>query len=162
MTVRSDILFEWHVDPRHIHIEAPSVVVTIQDLVDTIRTKEADFSGMDHPFVIDAFGKEEIGSGVLVGITLVLQNAQIHFADRAGPSTIRCRVEGGNIAAVDANGAEINPLQPSTFTQVQISQSSSATIIQGAVEDFWDALTDDHITDGSFGNKIKRIKSNRV
>jgi len=68
----------------------------------------------------------DLGGGVAVGITSTLQNAQLAFAARLGPTYIQCIVSGGNIVAVDANGDPISPIFPTAFTQVVIAASSSA------------------------------------
>ena len=42
MSIRSDIWVNWSASPRIIWVTAPSVVLTIQDLVDTCRSLEAE------------------------------------------------------------------------------------------------------------------------
>ena len=99
----------------------------LQFLLNSIRDAEDDISpGMSYPKIADAFGKQDLGNGVLVGITVVLLDGwRIKFADRPGPTTISCSVTGGNF--VGEAGA--NPVAPSEYTQVTTQQSSSATII---------------------------------
>ncbi len=79
MATRSDIFVRWTLTPRIIEIEAPSVELTLQDLVDTVRVLEEQFVGMSYPHLLNAGGKESLGGGVFVGITAELQDAQILF-----------------------------------------------------------------------------------
>src|SRR3989344_68291 len=118
---------------RVIQVEKPQVEVTIQDLVNQIRDYEDELDYMDYPKICDAFGKQDLGGGTSVGITLVLlNNWRLAFEERdgieEGGGTILCTVRGGNLVAT--NDYSDNPIKPTTFTQVVIAQSSSATIIQ--------------------------------
>lgn len=88
MTVRTDVLIDWEVSPRIIKVFAPSVEMTVQDLVDTCRYFEAQPINVDNPHLINAAGKEELGGGVTVGITATLLNAQVQFEGRFAPRTL--------------------------------------------------------------------------
>lgn len=110
-----------------INVPLPDVNVDLQFLLNSIRDAEDDISpGMSYPKIADAFGKQDLGGGVLVGITVVLLDGwRVKFADRPGPSTVSTSITGGNF--VGEAGA--NPVAPSEYTQVTTTQSSSATII---------------------------------
>ncbi len=41
---------------------------------------------------------------------------------------IQCEISGGNVVAVDENGADISPILPTAFTQIVRTSSSSATL----------------------------------
>ena len=87
MATRDDIFVDFLESPRIIEVAAPSTEVTMQDLVDTVRKIEDGFSkGMPHDKLLDASGKEDLGGGVLVGITADLQNAQLSFDGRTAPA----------------------------------------------------------------------------
>lgn len=86
MTSRDDLKVDFLEDPRIIEVEAPSTEITMQDLIDTLRDKEAEFSGMPFDKLTNASGKEDLGGGVLVGITADLQNAQLSFEARRTPA----------------------------------------------------------------------------
>lgn len=76
MATRTDINVDFSVSPRRIVMDAPSLSITMQDLVDTLREIEDDLPlGMSNPRLLDASGKEPLGGGVSVGITVALQNA---------------------------------------------------------------------------------------
>jgi hypothetical protein len=112
---------------KFIEITSPQTEVTIQDLINAVRDYEDEVDNMDLGKIADAFGKQDLGGGVLVGITMVLLNDwRIHFEDRPGPATIQVSITGGNLVAT--NSFDDNPIAPSTFTQVIISSSSSATL----------------------------------
>jgi hypothetical protein len=130
MAVRTDVTVDWSQSPRIIEVAAPSTEITIQDLHDTCRDFEDSLpSGMQYDQLISSAGKEELGGGVLVGITSTLQNALLQFEARAGPTYTQCKVSGGNLVAVDENGdTQTTPINPTAFTQVVITASSSATL----------------------------------
>lgn len=74
-----------HLSPRIIEIYAPTTDVTVQEIVNVIREWEDDPWNMTHSSLIKASGKQQLGGGVLVGITAELQNAQLMFASRPTP-----------------------------------------------------------------------------
>jgi len=88
MATRDDLTVDYGENPRIIEIAAPSTEITMQDLVDTVRIDEYSFStpGMSNPKLLNASGKEDLGGGVLVGITADLQDAQLSFAPRRTPA----------------------------------------------------------------------------
>ncbi|HEY5268627.1 MAG TPA: hypothetical protein VII94_05920 [Candidatus Saccharimonadales bacterium] len=138
MAFRSDLTFNWDLSPRVITILSPSTLLNLQDLVDTCRTVEAYMENLTYPTIILAAGKDNLGGGLLVGITAILQNAVIAFEDRSGPTYAQCTINGGNLVAIDSFGSNISPIQPTSFTQVITSASSSSTLITGG-----SALTSD-------------------
>jgi hypothetical protein len=101
----------------------------MQDLVDTARELESELGNLDDPSLLSAAGKEDLGGGVSVGITVTLNNARVAFEARLGPSYVQCNISGGNLVAVDEAGATIPPVQPTAFTQIVLANSSSATLV---------------------------------
>lgn len=77
MTTRTDVTVVWHVSPRAIFFDA--LPLTMQDLVDSVRKQEDTFQGMGQPHLLDASGKQDLGGGVSVGITVQLQDATVAF-----------------------------------------------------------------------------------
>lgn len=57
----------------------------MQDILDTLRNEEAKTSNMDDLSIVSASGKEPLGAGTYVGLTVALQNATIGFEARSGP-----------------------------------------------------------------------------
>jgi len=107
-----------------ITIPAPETEITIQHLLNDIRDFEDELSSMDIPKIASAAGKEPLGGGVTVGITLTLENGwRIKFEDRAGPDYIPCRISGGNLVT---DTGDI-PYLGSSFVTVGLAASSSAT-----------------------------------
>jgi len=118
---------------RIIEIPLPETEVTIQDLINDIRDFEDEVIGIDIYKIADASGKEALGGGVEVGITLKLIDWKLKFADRPGPNWVNCNVRGGNLVAVEIDsttGAEtyVIPIEPSSFVTVSLTASSSATL----------------------------------
>jgi len=128
MTVRSDISVDWYSSPRIITVASPSTEITLQDLVDTIRSIEDDLINTSYDHLLNAAGKDDLGGGVYVGITVTLQNAKLAFEARPGPDFVQCNVSGGNLVAVDSSGNNIDPIQTTAYTQVVRTSSSSATL----------------------------------
>lgn len=122
---------DWYANPRIITITAPITEISIQDLTDQIKDTEDELANLAFPILVKTFGKQVLGGGVYVGITAELQNAKVAFEARDGtdvPPEVLCTISGGNLVAIDANGAPMNPIHPTAYTQVVIAQSSSATI----------------------------------
>ncbi len=72
-----------------IEIESPATEVTIQELINAVRDWEDELVNIDISKVASAAGKEPLGGGVSVGITMTLLNGwKIKFEDRAGPAYI--------------------------------------------------------------------------
>lgn len=114
---------------RVIQVDSPQTSVTCQDLINQIRLYEENLNNLDYPLIANAYGKQALGAGSYIGITLELVNDwRIAFEARPGPDTIACTVSGGNLVAINQYGD--NPIKPTAFTQVNIAQSSSPTIIQ--------------------------------
>ena len=112
-----------------IQVDSPQTSVTIQDLINQIRNYEELLINLDYGTIANAYGKQALGGGAFIGITLELINDwRIAFEARAGPSTDLCIVSGGNLVAI--NQYANNPIKPTTFTQVNIAQSTSPSIIQ--------------------------------
>ncbi len=112
-----------------IQVDSPQTSVTCQDLINQIRLYEERLTNMDYPLIANAYGKQALGGGSYIGITLELVNDwRIAFEARSGPDTTSCMVTGGNLVAINQYGN--NPLKATAFTQINIAQSSSPTIIQ--------------------------------
>jgi hypothetical protein len=107
-----------------ITVDAPSTEITIQDLHNGIVEYEDELVNMDLKQIVSSGGKEPLGGGVSVGITLTLLNDwRLAFEARPGPSYTQCNVSGGNLVATNVNGS----IFPTAFTQVVVTASSSAT-----------------------------------
>lgn len=119
MTVRTDVLIDWAVSPRLITVEAPSVNITVQDLVDTLRSLESELSALNDKKILKATGKDKLGGSRFVGITATLQDAQLTFESRSGPTFYTCTVTDGNLVAVDDVDGIIDAIAPSDYTWVR-------------------------------------------
>ena len=103
----------------------PEIEVTIQQLINAIRAWEASQENLDCNQVGLAAGKDDLGSGLMVGITLnLLDGWQVQFKARGGPDYIQCVVKDGNLVG----GIAGNPIKPSAFTWVKVIQSAAGTI----------------------------------
>lgn len=109
-----------------ITVPLPDTNLDLQYLVDQTRDAEDNSEpGMAYGQILEAFGKQDLGGGVLVGITVVLlENWRVKFADRPPGDTVSVRISGGNLVG----DAGHNPVAPSAYTQVTLANSSSATI----------------------------------
>ncbi len=112
---------------RIIQVDSPEIEVTIQDLLNQIRDYEERLINLDYGHIANASGKQDLGGGVYVGITLELINDwRIQFEARPGLDYVLVSVSGGNLVAT--NVYDNNPIKPSAFTQVNVTSSSSATL----------------------------------
>ena len=146
------------------------IIVPIQDtsldlqyLINQTRDAEDNAEpGMAYGQIIAAFGKQDLGGGVQVGITVVLlESWQVKFADRPGTDTVSVRISGGNLVG----DAGHNPIAPSEYTQVTLANSSSATIAQAegtsATEiaaAVWDETLSEHLDAGTTGKTLRDTK----
>jgi len=126
------------VSPRIITIpETDGDSITIQSLVNQIRDWEDEQANLSFSYILKATGKEDLGGSIYVGITATLQNAKLKFEARSTPTT--CKVFGGNLVAVDANGDAMFVIEPSTNVTVSMAQSSSATVVETGVSGLTEA-----------------------
>jgi len=120
------------VSPRIITIPAADgAEIDVQSLVNQIRDWEDEQVNLSYPKLLSASGKEDLGGDVMVGITAKLENAQVMFEARPTPTI--CKVSGGNLVAVDANGTTIYPLAYSNNVMATITAASSATLQESTI-----------------------------
>ncbi len=112
--------------------------IIIQTLVNQIRDWEDAQANLCYPFILSATGKDDLGDGVSVGITVVLQNALVKAEDRASPTVFS--VGGGNLLAKDINGTTMFPFSPSTNVSYDRAKSSSATIASNDIKTIADEI----------------------
>lgn len=74
-----------YLSPRIVEVLAPDTEISIQELVNLVRDWEDEDDNMSFDYIISAAGKEDLGSGVTVGITATLNNAQVMFTGRTTP-----------------------------------------------------------------------------
>jgi hypothetical protein len=87
VAVRDDIVVDPTRSPRIITVLAPSVEASIQDLHDTLRAWEDEPDNHSYDIIVDSAGKEPLGGGVSVGITMTLANALVEFEARRTPTS---------------------------------------------------------------------------
>jgi len=125
-----DLLFDFY--NKIITVPSPDTTLDIQFLINQIRQAEENLApGMGYYKISDAFGKQDLGGGVRVGITVILLDGwRISFEARLGPSTEAMTISGGNL--VGEAGA--NPIAPTAYTQVTIAQSTSASLVSSEAD----------------------------
>lgn len=108
---------------RHIGVpQADAQPLTLQALINAIRDEEASERGIAYDQIADAAGKDDLGGGVMTGITVNLRGAWVlDFAAGSYQAT----VSGGNLA--DALSRIFNTNSP----QVLVQSSAAATVISG-------------------------------
>jgi hypothetical protein len=111
-------------------IQIDGTLETLQDLGNAIRLFEESFEMMSHPKIIDWFGKQVLGGGKFVGITMVLLDGwRIKADDRGGPSITLVTVTGGNIV-----GDIDDPVEAALFVAYIIEQDTSAALIEANID----------------------------
>ena len=116
---------------------APDTEITVQEIVNQTREFEDEPHNMEIFKIIDASGKENLGGGVLVGITATLLDWKIAFEARPGPTYILCDISGGNLVNFDT-GTELydSPVSPTAFVTVTRTSSASATLQELSIIQF--------------------------
>lgn len=94
----------------------------IQALLNAIRTEEASERGICYDQIATAAGKDDLGGGVQVGITLNLRSTwKLEFETGSYQATIT----GGNLADALAR------VQNTSSPQVLVQSSAAATVVDG-------------------------------
>tara|TARA_R110000851_G_scaffold143173_1_gene282057 strand:- start:955 stop:1470 length:516 start_codon:yes stop_codon:yes gene_type:complete len=112
-------------DNSLIRISQAESSVTIQELINQIRTAEETIEGIYYGKIASAEGKTSLGNSVSVGITLELLGSwQIKFEDDFGAGYI-ASITGGNLTG----GLGGDSIAYSAGVQALIVQSASATVV---------------------------------
>jgi len=120
-------------------IEVPSPAnAAVQDIWNAIVKASADIQSMDDEEIATISGKEALGGGQFVGITLSLINGwRLQFEAQGGPDWVRRTVSGGNVVTSQADQAPAggpavgdadDPIAPSAYVTATIAQSVSGTL----------------------------------
>ena len=105
-----------------INITSPQNTLSCQDLINAIRTEEASSVGIWYPQIATASGKEDLGSGVTVGMTINLISPwQVKF----WAGNYIAKVAGGTLVG----GIDGDPIAYSAGVQVLLVQSAASTIV---------------------------------
>ena len=105
-----------------INITNPQNTLSCQDLLNAIRTQEATAEGIQYPQIATASGKEDLGSGVSVGMTVnLIEPWQVKF----WAGNYIAKIAGGNLVG----GLGGDPLAYSAGVQVMLVQSAASTIV---------------------------------
>lgn len=105
-----------------INITSPQDTLTCQDLINAIREEEASASGIRYPQIAKASGKEELGAGVDVGITVELVSPwQVKF----WAGNYIAKIAGGNLVG----GLGGDPVAYSAGVQVLLVMSAASTTV---------------------------------
>ncbi len=103
--------------------QADAQPITMQTLINAIRTEEASERGIAHDQIADATGKNDLGGGVSTGITVALRSTwKLNFSAGAYQASI----DGGNLA--DALSRVYNTGSP----QVLVLASAAATVVNSS------------------------------
>ena len=129
MAERTDITVNYELSPRIITVSASSDVVVLQDVVDTLRVSEAEITNLDNNKLISAAGKEDLGGGVSVGITVTLQDAQLEFEPRYTPFESGSITTGGATTLIDTAATFITNLVTRGDLVINFTDGSVAAVL---------------------------------
>lgn len=105
-----------------INITSPQNTLSCQELINAIREEEASSTGIMYPQIATASGKEDLGAGVTVGMTVNLISPwQVKF----WAGNYIAKVAGGNLVG----GLGGDPIAYSAGVQVLLVQSAASTIV---------------------------------
>lgn len=144
MVERSDITVIQQLDPRVAEIASPSTEIIMQDYVDTMRVLEDDFVNMGFDALINASGKEDLGGGVLVAITVQERNVQLAFQPRTDTA-----VDG----TVTTGSGAPNAVNRQTFTDTS-ADFITAGVVPGSYAVNW--------TDRSVADVVRVIDADTI
>lgn len=153
-----------------IDITAPQTEVDGQELANQIRNAEDDFTGMAYYHIANMSGKEDLGGGVITGITIeLIPDWQIRFWE----GNYTARITGTNLIG----GLGGNPVAYTPGVQVLIIQSASSTLVYGSggltqaehdklmtgldvsiPDAVWDEILAQHQITGSAGRTLSRAE----
>ena len=141
-------------------VGTPDTEVTVQQLINAVRDYEDEPSNLDVPSIATASGKEDLGGGLSIGITMKLIDWKVKFDDRTAWTS--CEVKGGNLICWDTYTQKyVNPVSPAAYVTSVRTSSVSAAIIENdhlAIADtVWDEALSGHVQAGSIGEKIKKL-----
>lgn len=107
---------------QEIHVQDTISNLVVQDLLNACRAAEASLAGFAFPTIAAASGKEILGSGVTVGITLQLLGGwRVYSTKASGVFTIL----GGNLVKGDGS----SPFRPNNLITYVNVLSASSTIV---------------------------------
>jgi len=117
---------------KRIIVPIADTTLDMQYLVNQTRDADDELdTAMSQPNILSATGKDALGGGVFTGITVtLLDNWQVKFADRPGPTEVQCFISGGNLVG----GIAGNPIALSTYVRVVQISSSAATIAKSETD----------------------------
>lgn len=105
-----------------IAITSPQDTLACQDLIDAIREEEASERGILYDPIATASGKEDLGNGVYVGMTVnLLSPWQVKFWE----GNYIAKIAGGNLVG----GILGDPVAYSAGVQVLLIQSAASTVV---------------------------------
>ena len=105
--------------------QADAQPLTMQALIDAIREEEASERGIAYDPIADAAGKDDLGGGVMTGITVNLRSSwMLEFVS----GSYQAAISGGNLA--DALSRVYNTGSP----QVVVLSSAAATVVNSSGE----------------------------
>lgn len=120
----------FHPATKLIRVPAPDTEITVQELVDQIADYLDDPQNLDLTWFAEFGGKVSLGGVPEVFsevILILLDDWRIEFEARGGPTYESCVIRGGTLVA--SNSFNNNPVNPTAFTQVQVRQSISGTLL---------------------------------
>ena len=151
-----------------VYITSPTTTVTIQELVDAIRTAEDTPEGIAfggpvatlQDAVSDAEGKVEVSTGVDSGIIMTLHDDwYIEFWDGVVLGTVKDGNVAGGLSARPvrcAVGSSDTALQLGAVATTIVGGGGGATADEIA-DAVWDEQISGHVTSGSFGERVQKI-----
>ena len=121
-----DLRFAFHHDTAIIEILAPTLSITVQEVVDAVAFHRAQPDYIDNSEIMVAEGKIPI-PGIGNSLIVTMKDMwRIQFEDRPGPDFVQAQIGSG----VLVGDGGTNPIAPGAFVSVNISQAVSGVSIQ--------------------------------
>ena len=127
-----------------INVDSGFVTVSCIDLYNAIKEAQASQEGIIYGKIAAASGLQDLGGGVLVGITVeLLGNWQLNFPT----GSYVAKVSGGNLVG----GPGDDPIAYSAGVQTLLIQSAASTVVNtsgGGGGDTWETIIESGYTAG--------------
>lgn len=118
--------------PRLLNIPDGHGDVTVEDVWDTLATFAGKVENLHYKSLIihrKSTGLQTLSTVKQNGRTLTMGNVRVKFPDQPGPGYVIKRVVDGNLVAVDHNGADMEAIESSDFTNFKNEADTSAAVV---------------------------------
>lgn len=148
---------DFNMNTQIMELQIAYAAITLQEIYDSAHDAMANLNNMDERRIAKASGQDDLGSGLMTGLTVELLNGwRTKAADRGGPDFVRVSITGGNLITAAANGPDpTDPLAPANYVTYSLSKAVSATITADVAE--WTQAEKDALPGVIWSSNTRRL-----